>query len=313
MSRIVIFHTDAAVYRDALGPRVPGDEVVAVTEEGKLRREMPTADILLTFHFPLDVLETATNLRWIQVTSAGTEFLAAAHAQLATIAVTNTRGLHADPIADYVMTAAVMLHSDFAEFGRQQARRQWSRRPVETLHGKTLGVLGVGAIGQEIARRGRAAGMEVIGLRRSGAADSDVAQMYALDGLQPFLARCDFLAVTVPMTAQTQALIGARELAGMKRSAYVINVARGGVIDEDALIDALRAGTLAGACLDVFAIEPLPADSPLWTMGNVIITPHIAGMRSDYTERLLDIFVENLAHLRAGTPMRNRVDLARGY
>lgn len=311
--RILLYHPDAAAYAALLAARVPGVDCVATTDEAEFRRELPEAEILAVYKFPVDALAAAAKLRWIQFASAGTEPIAPVRDRVSHLILTNGRGIHAAPIADYVMTAAVMLQSGFPTFFRNQQARRWERRPVVALAGRTLGVVGLGAIGQAIARRAAASGMDVIGVRRSGAPLPDVGQVYAPERLAEFLPRCDFVVLAVPVTDATRAMIGAREFAAMKPSAYLINVARGAVVDEPALIAALAGGTIAGACLDVFAVEPLPPESPLWTMPNVIVTPHIAGMRDDYGAQFTAIFADNLGRYARGEPMRNVVDPARGY
>jgi phosphoglycerate dehydrogenase-like enzyme len=313
LARILIFHAQAAAYDAALRARLPDADSYSTSDERAFRQRLPEAEVLVAHRFPVDGLATAAKLRWIQVTSAGAEFLAPVHGQLAPIVVTNGRGLHAAPIADYVMTVAVMLQSGFAQFMRDQAAKRWHRRPVPMLSGKTLGIVGLGSIGQEIARRAAASGMDVVGVRRSGTPMDGIRQVFTPDRLHEFLACCDFVVVAVPATDATRALLGRAEFDAMKRNAYVINIARGTVIDEPALIGALEDGTIAGAGLDVFAVEPLPADSRLWTLPNVIVTPHIAGMRTDYEERLIDIFVDNLARFERGEALRNRVEPERGY
>jgi phosphoglycerate dehydrogenase-like enzyme len=137
--------------------------------------------------------------------------------------------------------------------------------------------------------------------------------LFRPDDLHAFLRACDFVVLAVPATESTRAMIGHAELHAMKRSAFIVNVARGSIIDQAALIDALKNGVIAGACLDVFEVEPLPADSPLWTLPNVIVTPHIAGMREDYEERFIDIFLDNLGRFARNAPLRNLVDVNRGY
>ena len=310
---ILIYHARAQALASALRNRVASASIVATSDEAQFRKLLPSTEILIAHTFPVQALESATRLRWIQLALAGSEFLAAARARMGGVVVTNARGIHAAPIADYVMTAAVMLSSDFHGLFREQAAKQWQRRPVRTLAGRTLGIAGLGAIGQEIARRASLAGMTVVGLRKNAGAMDGISRMYGPDALHAFLERCDFVVLAVPLTDATQQMIGAAEFSAMKPGAFIINVARGDVVDEPALVAALATGRIAGACLDVFSVEPLPADSPLWAMPNVIITPHIAGMREDYDECLLDICVDNLQRFASGEPLRNVVDLARGY
>ena len=317
MPRLLIFHPDARSYAAELRARLPADlshiDVVATPDEAELRREMPGAEIVVAHQFPLDTLPAAARLRWIQLTTAGAEFLSPAQQSIRHLAVTNARGIHAAPMADYVMAAMTMLHSDFAGMLRDQAAKRWRRRPVAALERRTLGMIGMGAIGQEIARRAAMSGMQVLGLRRSGAPLPHVERMYTQEALHDLLPHCDFVALALPATGDTRAMIGRRELDAMKPGAYIINVGRGAAIDEAALVDALSRRTIAGACLDVFAVEPLPEASPLWTMPNVIVTPHISGMRSDYVERFTDIMIDNLQRFDRGETLRNVVDFERGY
>jgi phosphoglycerate dehydrogenase-like enzyme len=311
--RVCVHHPQGERYAELIRAQRPALDVRVAADEPGLRQQLREAEVLVAFRFPLDAIDDAPRLRWIQVTSAGTEFLASARERLAGVVVTNGRGVHAAPIADYVLGAGVMLLSDWPSFLRAQAARQWQRRPVTALAGKVMGMIGLGSIGQEIARRARAFGLDVLGVRRSAQPVPGVTDVVPPSELRSVLPRCDLVVVTVPLTDQTRGMIGAAELRAMKRGAFLINVSRGGVVDEEALIGALRDGHVAGACLDVFATEPLPADSPLWTLPNVIVTPHIAGMRGDYEPLLVAIFLDNLGRLERGAPLRNVVDLARGY
>src|SRR5688572_4434223 len=239
LPRILIFHAQAGEYAAALRARVVHADAYSTSDEREFSERLPEAEVLIAHRFPVGALNAAAKLRWIQVTSAGTEFLEPARGQLARVIVTNGRGLHAAPIADYVMTTAVMLQSSFAQFIRNQAAKRWRRRPVPILAGKTLGIVGLGSIGQEIARRAAASGMDVVGVRRSGAPMDGVRRVFAPDRLHAFLACCDFVVLAVPATESTRALLGEAQFEAMKRSAYVINIARGTVIDEPALIGAL--------------------------------------------------------------------------
>jgi phosphoglycerate dehydrogenase-like enzyme len=198
---------------------------------------------------------------------------------LASVIVTNASGIHGTLVADYVYAALVMLQFRFP--------RLW--------------------------RRGPAFGLRVLGLRRQPAPVEGVSRVLGPDGLPELLRESDAVVLSVPETGETRGLLGAKELRAMKPGAFVINVARGAVVDEAALLDVLREGRLGGAALDVFATEPLPAASPLWDLPNVIVTPHIAGEPAGYTERVIsEVFADNVARYRAGQPLRNVVDLARG-
>ncbi len=313
MTSILFWHPEHARYREPLARRLPHANLAIADDEQAFARRLPAADVLFGFQFPAAALAAVPRLRWIHVTSAGAEFLMPLRDRLAGIAVTNTRGIHGAPIAEYVMAGMTMLQSDFPGFFRAQQARHWERRGVATLQGKTLVVVGLGAIGSEIAVRATAFGMRVVGVSRGGAPVDGCAQVHPVAQMERALADADFVAVVIPLTDATRGLVGPRAFAAMKPGARLVNVARGGVVDEDALLAALASGTLAGACLDVFAQEPLPPGHPFWSMPNVIVTPHIAGYREDYVERALDVFVDNLARFEAGTPAHNVFDIARGY
>lgn len=311
--RIVVFHPRADAYADAIRHAAPDADLRVVIDPTQLSSELAEAEVLVTISFPPEAASQAPRLRWIQMTSSGIDPLLPWRALLGHCAVTNARGMHADQMADYAMAAMFMLHWDVPRILRDQASAAWRREAKAPLAGRTLGVIGLGAIGQEIARRARCAGMEVLGVNRSGNAVGSVAEVYRQERLHDVLPRCDFVVLVLPATAETSGLINAAALRLMKPTASLINFARGSVVEEQALIDALRDRTIKGAVLDVFAVEPLPADSPLWSMPNVIVTPHIAGMSGDYETRFAASFAENLARYGRGDPLLNTVDLARGY
>jgi phosphoglycerate dehydrogenase-like enzyme len=311
--KTVIFHPRAEVYLAALMQADAAIQVRATTDEASLRREIVDAEILITLACPRIVIEYGRALRWIQTTSSGVDPLLPHRAELEGITVTNARGIHADQIGDYAMAAMVMLQWDMRAMLGHQAARQWQRDAKPPLAGRTLGIVGLGSVGRGIAERARLSGMEVVGLSRSGAPVDGICAVYAQDRLHDMLPRCDFLVLVVPATPETEHMIDAEALGAMKNSAFLLNFARGSVVDEAALILALNSGEIAGAALDVFAVEPLPTSSPLWSMPNVIITPHLAGMSADYEERMVRSFLDNLARYRRGEPLLNRVDLSRGY
>jgi phosphoglycerate dehydrogenase-like enzyme len=200
---------------------------------------------------------------------------------------------------------------------RAQVRGTWqktSRDDVFELAGKTMLLIGVGAIGERTAAIASALGVRVLGIRRDPARGAPgVAAMYAPDRLLDLLPEADFVVLTAPLSRATRGMIGEPELRAMKNTAYLVNIGRGGTIQEQALIQGLREGWIAGAGLDVFAEEPLPATSPLWAMENVIITAHYAGLTPHYDQRALAIFLDNLRRYQAGEPLRNVVDKAEGY
>ena len=311
--RIVVFHPRADAYADAILQAAPDADLRVVIDPAQLGAEVAEAEVLVTVSFPPEAASQAQRLRWIQMTSAGIDPLLPWRDRLGHCTITNARGMHADQMADYAMAAMFMLHWDMPRILRDQAGAVWRREPKAPLAGRTLGIVGLGAIGQEIARRAQCAGMEVLGVNRSGAAVASVAEVHGQERLYDVLPRCDFVLLVVPATAETRGLIDAASLRLMKPTACLVNFARGSVVEEQALIDALRDGTIKAAVLDVFAVEPLPAESPLWSMPNVILTPHIAGMSDDYETRFAASFAANLARYRLGKPLLNTVHLARGY
>lgn len=260
-------------------------------------------------------------LRWAHSGSAGVGGALYPEMVRSDIVLTNSAGIHAEPIADTVL--AMVLHFarglDFAV--RAQAERRWCKEcfesadaPVREADELTVGILGLGGIGRAVARRSAALGMRVLAARRrESPAPAGVELLHGEGALDRLLERSDVLVVTVPETAATRGMIGRRELALLPRGAVVVNVARGRVLDEEALVDALRRGRLRGAGLDVFVREPLPPDSPLWGLPNVLVTPHVSGTSHRFWRREADLIVDNLRRYVAGEPLRNVVDKAQGY
>jgi phosphoglycerate dehydrogenase-like enzyme len=313
VTKLLIYHRRAGELGRLIGPRCDGLEVAAGFDDATLERHLPDAEALIAFQFPVEALPRARRLRWIQLTSAGAEQLLPGRALLDGIAVTNTRGIHADLMADYALATMVMLHWDFPRFFADQQARRWAPRLALPLAGQTLAVVGAGAIGGEIARRAAACGLHVLAVKRTPGAVEGAAEVVTPDALHGVLGRADFVVLVVPQTAATRGLIDEAALRAMRPTAHLINIARGSVVDGAALVRALREGWIAGAALDVFDEEPLPAESPLWALPNALITPHVAGEPADYARRVADVFVDNLARLRRGEPLRNRVDFERGY
>lgn len=311
---IVLNHPAAESYARLIRERFPQVRAIVAPDFGRLERYIEEAEALLAFRFPVEVFDRARKLRWFQSTGAGVESIFPICGSLGQFTVTNARGIHGEIIADYVMAGVTMLQWDFRRFLREQNERSWSPRFVTPLAERTLGVVGLGSIGATIARRAKSAGMRVVGSKRDVSVPVEsIDQLFASDALQELLPLCDFVVLAVPATPETVGIIGSAELACIKPHAYLINIARGNVVVEDELIKALKTGAISGAMLDVFEREPLPKDSPLWDMPNVIVTPHVAGSPTDYTERVFSIFAENIDRFLKGQPLKNVVDLGRGY
>jgi D-2-hydroxyacid dehydrogenase (NADP+) len=250
----------------------------------------------------------APNLRWLHTFSAGVDSPIFQSLMARGVTVTNSSGASATPIAHTVMMYLLALSRDLPSWFRAQSAHRWEQRRIADLEGMRLGIIGMGPIGCEVARLALAFKMRPIGLRRSVSGD-EPCETWTIDRLAELARQVDALVLAVPLSDDTRHLIDADVLAALPAGALLVNVARGGVVDEEALIEALRTGHLGAAALDVFATEPLPADSPLWDMHNVIITPHSSGSTPSADERAVEVFIENLGHLAAGRPLSNQASL----
>jgi D-2-hydroxyacid dehydrogenase (NADP+) len=304
---------DAARVRAA----APDMRVVVTEERAAIEALLDEVEIAAGW-FPLDLIAQAPNLRWLQQWGAGVDWLMREPevAQLDFV-LTNASGVHAIPISEQIIAYLLAFARQLPAAICAQERGTWQKTKREDLFelaDKTMLLIGVGAIGERTAVIASALGMRVLGIRRDPTRSApSVAAMYAPDRLLDLLPEADFVVLTAPLSRATQGMIGERELRAMKDTAYLVNIGRGGTIQEHALIQALREGWIAGAGLDVFAEEPLPAVSPLWAMENVIITAHYAGLTPHYDQRALGIFLDNLRRYQAGEPLRNIVDKAEGY
>lgn len=265
-------------------------------------------------------LEGASNLRWIHSGAAGVASLLHPELTESDVLLTNSAGIHAPPMAETVIGMMLYFARGFDHALRAQSAATWDSTPFERtdsgvreLSGATLGILGYGGIGRAVAERARALGMSVVAAKRRPATDYAVEILSGHDALERLLERSDVVVLSLPSTPMTRGMIGARELAGMKPGAVLINVARGDIIDETALIDALSRGTLRGAGLDVFTREPLPSDSPLWRLPNVLITPHVSATSAKFWERESELMLDNVERYLGGRPLRNVVDTSAGY
>ena len=266
-----------------------------------------------------EVLTKATNLRWVQSWSAGVDRYLGLKGLMGNdqIAFTNMKGAHGPVISEHVFAMLLHLRRDLGAYLAAQKESRWDRRAgsgQKALAGSTLVVAGMGGIGREIAKRGKAFDMKVLAtVRTKREAPEYVDEIGVAKDLDRFLGQADVVAIALPLTDETLGLFDADRIAKIKPGAVLINIARGKIVDTDALVAALRSGHLAGACLDVTDPEPLPTESPLWTMENVVITPHVAGRAELTTERRMAIFRENVARFAKGEPLRNLVDKKAGY
>ena len=312
---------------DALrGKRRFPSELQAATPLDEIRSALGEAEVMFGFWSGAmpslvspDDLPGA--LRWVQLTSAGADRVDTDLIR-AGLTFTNVSGLHATPIAEYVLTYMLMFEKGWPALARNQAAHRYDRMVMpRNLSDRTVGVVGMGAIGAECARLAKAIGCRVLAIRRSAAGrgpdpDGVADELLPPGDLDELLTESDYVVLAVPLTEETRGLIGAAELRTMGARgdrSYLINIARGEVVDEPALIEALREGVIAGAALDVFDREPLPADSPLWELDNVILTPHISGGNENYNEVATSIFCDNLRRYLAGEELHNIIDPDRGY
>lgn len=257
----------------------------------------------------------APGLKWVHALSAGVDGFLLPPITQGRVLLSNSSGIHGIPMAEHTFAMLLSFSRGIIHFVRQQQQRQWSPDVrLSELHGKTLGIIGLGSIGREIARLGAAFGMRVLGVRRTpGQPVEGVHRVVSFEGIDMVLKESDYVVLTVPLTEETRGMIGARELALMNKHAVLINVARGEVVDEPALVRALEQKQIAGAGLDVFSQEPLPADSPLYELDNCLISPHRAAISPQYMDRAIDLFCRNLEAYIKGDPLPNRVDPAKGY
>jgi phosphoglycerate dehydrogenase-like enzyme len=266
---------------------------------------------------PVERLGEATGLKWVQLISAGVPPELCPPAKERGIAVTNLAGLYGPSIAEHAFALLTFLARNFHAAFRNQLRGAWDRSvagKLADLRGKTLAVIGLGDIGRSVARLGRAYGLRVVGCRRRPERPAPEAdEVYPLARLREMLAEADYIVVAAPLTSATEGLLGPAEFAAMKRGAILVNVSRGPVVQEPALLEALRGGQLSAAGLDVYAAEPLPAGHPLWSMPQVVLIPHVAGEAINQSSRPAERFRRNLANWQAGRPLEGLVDLDQGY
>jgi D-2-hydroxyacid dehydrogenase (NADP+) len=304
-----------------LRERFPEVTFVHATDADMRARGLAECDVAYTWILSAAELAAAPRLKWLHSSAVAVETLALPELFARGVIVSNSRGVQSTPIAEHVMAVLLGLAKQLPFVLDNQRERQWAQnefvdgRLPWLLKGQTLGLIGVGTIGGEIARLASAFGMRVIGLRRRADQGSvpHVDELLSTGSLSTLLGRADALVIAAPLTPETHQMIGRVQLAMMKRGAVLINVGRAKIVDHEALADSLRSGHLGGASLDVFHKEPLPPDDPLWTVPNVILTPHTSGFRRGHWDEVIDLFADNLQRFRTGEPLRFRVEPALGY
>lgn len=286
-------------------------------EETELNQMLADTEVLFTIYALPDLLKRCPRLRWVQTGSHGVDHLWESGLLESPVVVTCARGTYAGPMAEFVLCMMLLLAKQGRRLIANQERRNWEVFTMEELSGKTVGIIGLGSIGQAVAKLCHALGMRVMATKRSLASwDANlapVAELIPLQDLNRLLDASDFVVPCVPLTPETQGMLGEAQLRAMKRTAFLINISRGMVIQEPALVRALKEGWIAGAGLDVFQQEPLPKESELWEMPNVILSPHMAPVTDRQGDRATEAFCDNLRRFMRGEPLLHVVDRRRGY
>lgn len=321
-----------AIYGDELAWTIPHDQVARLrqrfplaavthaTNPDELRALAPAADVAFSWRIDVPTFAIARRLRWIHTPAAGVGSMLTPELTASQVVVTNSRGVHAPPVAEHVVAVTLAWLRRLPEAARAQAAHRWAQNELaepapRLLRDVTIGIVGLGAIGSEVARVASLLGARVVATRQrmDRTPPAGVAAVLPASSLDELLAQSDVVVLAAPLTHATRGLIGAAQVARMKHGALLVNVGRGRLVDEDALVAALRGRTLGGAALDVVAHEPLDPASPLWDLPNVFLTPHTAGLRADFWPVVTDLFADNLERFLAGQPLRNVVDKDAGY
>jgi phosphoglycerate dehydrogenase-like enzyme len=294
-----------------------GCELRFVTAREQLASDAADADVVFAWEPRLDWIETcwgwSRRLRWIAAASAGVDYLMFPALIGSDVVVTNSAGIFDDAMAEYTLALVSAVCADLPATIRLQGKREWLHRETRRLAGREVLVLGAGGIGRAITRLLLRAGVRARCLARTPRLDPGIGQIAGMSSLRDLLPSADFIVLALPFTPATAGIIGAPELALLRGDAWLVNLGRGGLVDEPALVAALTAGTIGGAALDVFATEPLPAASPLWGLPNVIVSPHMSGDFRGWDRALTGLFLEQLGRYRAGLPLVNVVDKTLGY
>ncbi len=309
MTRLLVIAPPGFAPLDLLGREAPDVTLSIGTEADALRADAALADAVLIAPrygaLLTELWRELANVRWIHTLAAGVEFLPFDLLRRTNVVVTNSRGLYADALGEFAIAAMLWFAKDLRRMARNQDERRWEPYTVERLEERTVGIIGYGGVGEAVGRRAAALGMRVLPVRRR--------QELGEPTIDEVIAQSDYLVLSTPLTPGTYRLLSRERIAAMKLNAVLINLGRGATVDEDALIDALRDRRIRGAALDVFEVEPLPADHPLWQLDNVLISPHTADHTDDAHLRAMQFFIENLKRFRAGESLQNVVDKREQY
>ena len=270
-------------------------------------------EALLAWRPPAGLAQRAPRLRWIQSLTAGVEQWLASPDLPGDVVLTCARGTHRVQMPENILGALFLITKQLPGIVLDQRERRWRRRVNDTLAGKTLGILGLGVIGTELARKAAALEMRVIATRRAAGTAPHVERVYGADGTEAVLAAADFVLLLLPSTAETRGIMNRKRLEAMKPTAWLLNFGRGDLVVEADLVQTVTSRRIAGAVLDVFPTEPLPPESPLWTTDGIVIFPHVGGLHPERDTLVAELFADNMRRFLAGVPLREVVDRARGY
>lgn len=313
--KLVVINKLSAERVAALQSAVPGSVVEAYPSVKEALPHLADADAVAMWGFQdaEPVLAAAPRVRWVHSLSDGVEKLLTPSMMARDIVLTNSHGVHDKSVSEHTMALLLGWFHRLPEAVRNQDAHAWKRPKGDILQHKRLLLAGFGGIGRAVAEKAKVFGMTVIAVKRSRTDELFADEVYSTEDIMTALPSADVVIAALPATAETENFFDAEKFAAMKEGALFINIARASVVDEDALIAALRSGHIAGAALDVFSKEPLPADHPFWDMKNVIMTPHIASMTPDFWDRLLHLLKENFTAWSLGAPMMNVIDKKKGY
>jgi phosphoglycerate dehydrogenase-like enzyme len=312
----VLLWADSGAFVEAIEKAGLADRIAVDTVARKDRpsaEQLSRAEVLAAMGAPAGMLSSMPKLRWVQAMTVGVDGWLGLPDLPEGVTLTCARGTHRESMPENIIGALLYVAKPYAQAVENQKLRKWVHRTAQPVSGKTLGILGIGAIGQDVARIAAALGMRVIGTRRRPESVPHVAEVFSPARTGEVLAQSDFVLLLLPATPETENLINAERLAMMKPSAWLLNFGRGQLIRDDDLIAAVKAGRIAGAVLDVFRQEPLPADHPFWTTEGILVLPHIGGHHPQRDKVVARLFAENLARYLDGKPLREVVDRKAGY
>lgn len=303
----------AALFREPMAAAFPDRELRGFENDQEFADRVGEIEILFALRPPRGHWQRAERLRLVHIMGAGVDALLPAPDLAESVRIANGRGISGDVMAEYAFGWMLHFARRVEHNADQQSRREWRMYAPSSLVGATCGILGMGAIGEAVAQRAKAFGMRVLATQRTPRPCEGVDEVLGPEGTERVLAESEYVVVILPLTPETEGSLDATALGKLKSDAVLINMARGGIVDEPALVELLRGERLRGAVLDVFAEEPLPESSPLWNVPNLIVTPHVAGFTRDYLPRSFEIFAENVRRFERGDPLVNEIDRTRGY